>query len=238
MRSLPLVFLAAAASACQDYSVKPGDTCVSVAGHTETTVPFVTFKSDGAGCTSRTLFPGEAMSCCETPDYPAPGCAFYNVTAGDSCDAIAAKFNTDVANVTEGGQPCPTWSLHPGDTVTVCKGEPPPPLPPNCTAHAVASGETCMRIAGHYKTTVKAVSTTSGEPCDVSPLQVGQLLVVCPTSDYPAYPDCLWHSVASGDNCLSVAKQFKADVANVTEGGAACPWQLFIDDTLLVCPYV
>jgi hypothetical protein len=42
--------------------------------------------------------------------------------------------------------------------------------------------------------------------------------------------------VASGDSCPSVAKEFKADVSNVTEGGAACPWSLFINDTLLVCP--
>ena len=163
---------------------------------------------------------------------PSTNCSFYNVSAGDSCDAIADKFGTPVVNVTEGGAPCPSWTLQPGDTLLVCQA-PSPPTPPGCQKHVVTGGETFQRIAGHFHTTVGKVTKQDSSPCPAQ-LVVGCTLFCCPTPLYPP-TDCTFTDVVAGDTCEKIATDNNVTVNNVTEGGLPCPGGIDPGDTLLVC---
>jgi hypothetical protein len=54
----------------------------------------------------------------------------------------------------------------------------------------VASGDTCYRVAGHFKTTRDFVfkGSNTDTPCDDA-LLIGDLLTVCPNPGYPP-SDC------------------------------------------------
>ena len=243
--------LAAADDQCAKHTVIPGDTCQRAAGAMKTTVGKVSKVLGNAtfACSISQLFPGDVLVGCPTANYPPANCSWHTIGENETCASVAKAAGVGAGGVTEGGAPCPD-AVYANDTVLVCPTPPAPPTPPpaptppptplpsGCSAHTVESGDTCQRVAGKLKTTVahtmKRVSAAATVSCTKSALFPGDVLLGCPTPNYPP-ANCSWHAVDAGETCTAVANASGVAVANVTEGGMPCPGALFINDTLLVC---
>ena len=65
---------------------------------------------------------------------------------------------------------------------------------------------------------------------------LGLPLVGCPAPNYPPSASCIWHAVAAGEGCTSIAAAANTTIGHVTEGGMPCPAELYVGDEVLICP--
>lgn len=126
-------------SECRTTIVDSGDTCETLAKACHISgADFTKYNSNDKLCSS--LQPGQHVCCSEgalpdlSPKIQLDGsCDTHNVTAGESCDAIASALSIKVTDIDAWNKH--TWrfpgckGLQAGQVICVSKGSPPMPLP-------------------------------------------------------------------------------------------------------------
>lgn len=112
----------------------------------------------------------------------------YTVVSGDTCGAIAAKFNTTLDALRKANRTIDDTcsNLHAGDvlkipaaaaaTTTPAAGG--TPKPGAGKTYTVASGDTCGSIAANYGVTAAALISANGIDADCKTLKIGQVLAI------------------------------------------------------------
>lgn len=119
--------------------------------------------------------------------------ATYEVQPGDTCGAIAAKFNTTFEELRRVNRTINDGctNIHPGDQLKIpsssaapeptpgAGGAAPAPTPkPSGKEHVVGDGETCYGIAGSYGVSLSELIELNGLDAECRELQIGQTLKI------------------------------------------------------------
>ncbi len=117
----------------------------------------------------------------------------YEVQPGDTCGAIAAKFNITFEELRKSNRTIDEGctNIHPGDklkipsstpalTPTPGRGgsDPVPTATPGGKQHVVGEGETCYGIAGSYGVSLSELIALNGLDAECKDLQIGQTLQI------------------------------------------------------------
>ncbi len=169
------------------YTVAPGDNLVGIAQRFGTTVGAIVQANHLIN--PNLIYAGQVLTISggggvTPPPAPAPGGA-YVVRPGDTLSRIAAQFGTTVAAIVQANHIYNMNLIYVGQTLTVPGGSPgggttpppPPPAPTPGSTYVVQPGDTLLRIAAQFGTTVAAI-VQANQIYNMNRIYVGQTLTI------------------------------------------------------------
>lgn len=132
----------------------------------------------------------------EVQPQAAPQCTLYTVQPGDTVNSIARRFGVSPQVIINVNNLRPPYIIHPGQTLCIPQGTPPPP-PGQCQTYTVRPGDTLSGIAARFGTTYQALAALNNIPPPYI-IFPGQVLRVPPCNNPPPMTGITISSPAPG----------------------------------------
>lgn len=143
-----------------------------------------------------------------------PGGGTYTVQSGDTLSAIAARYNTTVANIAAANNITNINLIRVGQVLTIpgTGGTTPPPT--TTTTYTVKAGDTLNAIAARYNTTAAQIAAANNI-ANINLISIGQVLKIPGTGTTTPPPTTTTYTVKAGDTLYAIAIRYNTTVAKI-----------------------